>query len=114
MPIFDPLFLCVQKACFNQRKTWFLCAQNPTLKVLEKQELVKLGYVEGYRKNKYIYLTEKGREICQRKVEPLIQTENAAFSRLTEKEQVQLVALTRKYSDALKEESAGYRKDADV
>ena len=29
MPIFDPLFLCVQKACFNQRKTWFLCAQNP-------------------------------------------------------------------------------------
>ena len=29
MPIFDPLFLCVQKARFNQRKTWFLCAQNP-------------------------------------------------------------------------------------
>ena len=43
MPIFDPLFLCVQKARFNQRKTWFLCAQNPIcLGKLQRQSLTEM------------------------------------------------------------------------
>lgn len=76
------------------------------LKVLEKKEIVQLSFIEGNRKSKHISLTDKGIQMCRQIVEPLVCAENAAFARLTEDEQKQLIALTRKYSNALKKETA--------
>ena len=93
-------------------ETWRCSPQtiNSALKVLEKKEIVQLNFAAGNRKNKYIHLTDRGMELCEQLVEPLIEAENLAFSVLTVEEQENLIALFQKYSDALDNEIQLHRK----
>ena len=50
----------------------------------------------------HISLTEMGNKMLQQWIYPLIQSENEAFSALTEEETTQLLSLHRKYVKALR------------
>lgn len=75
---------------------------NSALKRMEKQGLILLDAVPGNQKNKLIKLSEKGREIIEKAIAPLVEAEQKAFQGLKHKEKAALFALTRKYTQLLK------------
>ena len=75
---------------------------NSALKRMEKQGLILLDAVPGNQKNKLIKLSEKGREIIEKAIAPLVEAEQKAFQGLKTKEKAALFALTRKYTQLLK------------
>lgn len=75
---------------------------NSALKRMEKQGLILLDAVPGNQKNKLIKLSEKGREIIEKAIAPLVEAEQKAFQGLKPKEKAALFALTRKYTQLLR------------
>ena len=69
------------------------------------RKLEKAGYLvltRGHGRQMHISLTEMGNKMLQQWIYPLIQSENEAFSALTEEETTQLLSLHRKYVKALR------------
>ena len=75
---------------------------NSCLKALEKSGTVRLGFLEGSRKSKQIYLTQQGETIADRVVAPMIRSENEAFASLTPDEQQSLLRITQKHNALLR------------
>lgn len=74
------------------------------IKSLEGKGLIELSFVEGSRKNKMASLTDAGRELSGRIVDPAAMAEFRALEALSTQEREQLVALMRRYADALARE----------
>lgn len=77
---------------------------NSALKSLETKELVAISYAEGSRKNKDVALTTTGKHFCDQYITPALHAELRAFSALTSDERLQLMSLTRRYTNALAKE----------
>ena len=77
-------------------------------------KLEKEGYltlVSGKGRNKYIRLTDLGRELIEKKLLPLIRIENDAFNCMTAEECAQMLALNQKYAQALRQGLSSYPED---
>lgn len=77
-------------------------------------KLEKEGYltlVSGKGRNKYIRLTDFGKELIEKKLLPLIRIENDAFNCMTAEECAQMLALNQKYAQALRQELSSYPED---
>ncbi len=71
--------------------------------------LVKAGYLylqqqPGAHRGKAIMLTEAGRELCRRTIQPVLEAERRAFSRMTSKQRSKLLALAELQCSFLQEE----------
>lgn len=77
---------------------------NSALKTLESRELIGLAFCEGSRRNKVATLTAAGAEFAERNIRPAMRAEERAFGALSDEEREALLALTRKYTDALESE----------
>lgn len=77
---------------------------NSFLKRLEREGMVRLEDAPHDRRSKYVVLTEHGRSLSARVVEPLLAAEERAFAGLSEDERRALLALTRKYLTLLRQE----------
>lgn len=77
---------------------------NSFLKRLEREGMVRLEDAPHDRRSKYVVLTEHGRSLSARVVEPLLAAEERAFAGLSEDERRMLLALTRKYLTLLRQE----------
>lgn len=75
---------------------------NSAIRKLEREGIVYLG--TDSRKNKPIRLTEKGKALAEEKVVPVLEAEKEMFSSWDEKERQELMRLTKKYLDQLKEQ----------
>lgn len=71
------------------------------------KKLMGEGYLrlaEGRdRRSKHLVLTERGESLMRRTVDPVMAAETAAMNTMTEAEQVQLLALQRRYNAALRQ-----------
>ncbi len=77
-------------------------------------KLEKDGYltlVSGKGRNKYIRLTDSGKELIEKKLLPLIRIENEAFNCMTAEECAQMLALNKKYAQALRRGLSTYPED---
>ena len=77
-------------------------------------KLEKEGYltlVSGTGRNKYIRLTDSGKELIEKKLLPLIYIENDAFNCMSTEECVQMLTLNKKYAQALRQGLAAYPED---
>ncbi len=77
---------------------------NSSLKNLEKQGLIVLNAIPGNHKNKLVVLTEKGKQMTQRIIFPLISAEQRTFQGFEKKERESLLSLTDKYVELLQKE----------
>ncbi len=77
------------------------------IKGLVKQGLLALEAVPGNQKNKRIVLTDKGKDMVQRVISPLILAEQRTFQSLEEKERAALLSHTQKYVELLRREVNG-------
>ncbi len=77
---------------------------NSVLKNLEKQGYIALEPVKGNHKTKVIVLTEKGKDLTEKVISPLIHAECRAIQGLKEEEQKALLSVTKKYADILRTE----------
>lgn len=77
---------------------------NSFLKRLEREGMVRLEDAPHDHRSKYVVLTEHGRSLSARVVEPLLAAEERAFAGLSEDERRALLALTRKYLTLLRQE----------
>lgn len=80
-----------EKEAFTQREIceyWFYTPQtvNSALKNMTEEGLLILRAEEGNRKNKRIYLTEKGKETVEAIVVPLMDAERRALAAIGEQE----------------------------
>lgn len=71
------------------------------IKNMEKKGLIDLICQTGNKKNKYIHLTETGKELSNRIMVPLLDAEEKAFDMLSKEEQDILIPLWQKYANAL-------------
>ena len=71
------------------------------IKNMEKRGLIELTCQTGNKKNKYIHLSEAGKELIDRIMVPLVKAEEEAFGMLSEEEQDVLLPLLQKYANAL-------------
>ncbi len=53
----------------------------------------------------HIFLTDKGKELADRKIQPVIHMENHVFQEMSEEESHELLRLTRKYKELLQKKS---------
>ena len=85
---------------------WFYAPQtiNTALKSLEEKGLIFLAFVPGSKKNKQILFTQAGKEWIQKKVVPLVHSEERSFERLDKDEQEKLLSITQKHITLLEEE----------
>lgn len=98
-----------QEQTYTQREfclEWFYNPQtiNSALKGLERQGLIKLSLMPGNRKNKQICFTEKGKELAEKVIVPLMKAEQDSFSNLNKAERELLLSVTQKRIRLLKEE----------
>lgn len=77
---------------------------NSSLKSLESKGLISLEFEEGSRKNKVASFTDAGRTFSQERIVPAINAEAAAFGTLCERDQEEIVRLTRAYAMAVREQ----------
>ena len=75
---------------------------NSCLKSMEKSEIVRLELADGNRKSKCILLTNRGKEMVDRIVAPLVEAENKALGALEVTERQQMMELTRKHNSLLR------------
>lgn len=75
---------------------------NATIKNWRAQGYLELLPLLDDKRQKYLQLTAHGQKFAEEIITPLNQYESEAFTKLTEAEQVQLLALTRKYHANLK------------
>ena len=98
-----------EKEAFTQREIceyWFYTPQtvNSALKNMTEEGLLTLRAEEGNRKNKRIYLTEKGKEIVERIVVPLMDAERRALAAIGEQEAEVFLQTMKKHTELFREE----------
>ena len=98
-----------EKEAFTQREIcdyWFYTPQtvNSALKNMTGEGLRVLGAEEDNRKNKRIYLTEKGKETVERIVVPLMDAERRALAAIGEQEAEILLKTMKKHTEFFREE----------
>ncbi len=76
---------------------------NSAVNRLLKEEYVYLEQMAAARNNKQIFLTEKGKKFCKEYISPVVEAEEKAFNRLSEKEQEIYLAIGIKHNEYLKE-----------
>ena len=76
---------------------------NSSIRNLEQEGCLSL--VHGHGRELHIHLTEKGKQISDTKVLPIVQWEQEALMKMTPEERRLLVSLTRTYLDHLKQNS---------
>lgn len=74
---------------------------NSAIKSLEAKGFIALDYEPGSRKNKTVCLTEAGRAFVERYVRPAKAAEERAFCTLEPEERAMLLALSRKFANAI-------------
>lgn len=70
------------------------------------QKLAREGVLwleSGRARTVHVYLTEEGKQIVKEKIEPILQYECAVFEEMPSKEREELLRLSKKYLDSLKE-----------
>lgn len=77
---------------------------NSAIKVLERQGLVGLVFVEGSRKNKAVQFTPVGYELARDIIEPFIQAEQNSFLGLSEQEREMLLSTIKKHISIFRNE----------
>lgn len=94
---------CTQKELCE---SWFYSKQtvNSTLKQLEERGILKLELAPGSRKNKQIFLTEKGEQLTEEKILPVMKAEYRALAGFDDEERRAFLNLARKYIDQLRTE----------
>ena len=97
---------------FTQREIceyWFYTPQtvNSALKHMTEDGLLILRAEAGNRKNKKIYLTEKGQEIAKQIVDPLMDAEHRALAAIGEQETEVFLQTMKKHTELFREEIAG-------
>ncbi|MBQ2747563.1 MAG: winged helix DNA-binding protein [Firmicutes bacterium] len=82
---------------------WSISKQtiNSALKSLEKEGVVTLSSTEENKKTKYITLTEKGIEMVEKFIKPLMIAELAAFEMMGKEETREYLRLNKIYAETL-------------
>lgn len=75
-----------------------------SIKILARDGYVKLEYPENNRKNKYIYLTEKGAALSVSTADKIVEAENTAFNSLDAAERETLLKLFERLETSLNNE----------
>ena len=107
------ILYCIREReeAFTQREIceyWFYTPQtvNSALKNMTEEGLLLLRAEEGNRKNKRIYLTEKGKEIAEKIIDPLMDAERGALAALGEQETEAFLQTMKKHAELLRGEVA--------
>ncbi len=100
-----------EKEAFTQREIcdyWFYTPQtvNSALKNMTEEGLLTLRAEDGNRKNKRIYLTEKGKETVESIVVPLMEAERRALAAIGEQEAEVFLQTMKKHTELFREEIA--------
>ncbi len=100
-----------EKEAFTQREIcdyWFYKPQtvNSALKNMTEEGLLTLRAEDGNRKNKRIYLTEKGKETVESIVVPLMEAERRALAAIGEQEAEVFLQTMKKHTELFREEIA--------
>lgn len=74
---------------------------NTALKNLEAEGIIRFEALNQSRKNKQIFLTDKGLAFAQRTVIPFMEMEKRAFGALDDKEREEFLRLTQKHLNLL-------------
>lgn len=74
---------------------------NTALKNLEADDIIRFETLERNRKNKQIFLTDKGLAFAQKTVIPFMEMEKRAFGALDDDERKEFLRLTKKHLDLL-------------
>lgn len=105
------ILYCIRerKEAFTQREIceyWFYTPQtvNSALKNMAEEGLLVLRAEEGNRKNKRIYLTEKGKETVEKIVVPLMDAERRALAAMGEPEAEVFLQTMEKHTELFREE----------
>ena len=105
------ILYCIRerKEAFTQREIceyWFYTPQtvNSALKNMTEEGLLTLRAEEGNRKNKRIYLTEKGKETVEKIVVPLMDAERRALAAMGEPEAEVFLQTMEKHTELFREE----------
>lgn len=77
---------------------------NTALKNLEADGIIRFEPLEQNRKNKQIFLTDKGIAFAQKTVIPFMEMEKRAFGALDDEERKEFLRLTQKHLDLLRME----------
>lgn len=76
---------------------------NTSVKNLEKSGYIKFKQDKG--NNKQIFLTLSGKKLAEKKITPVINVENNVFADMLPGERQELLKITKKYVDLLKEKA---------
>ena len=76
---------------------------NTSVKNLEKSGYIKFKQDKG--NNKQIFLTLSGKKLAEKKITPVINVENNVFAVMLPEERQELLKITKKYVDLLKEKA---------
>ena len=106
------ILYCIQereKEAFTQREIcdyWFYTPQtvNSALKNMTEEGLLTLRAEEGNRKNKRIYLTEKGKETVEAIVVPLMDAERRALAAIGERETEVFLRIMKRHTELFRGE----------
>ena len=105
------ILYCIREReeAFTQREIceyWFYTPQtvNSALKNMTEEGLLILRAEEGNRKNKRIYLTEKGKETVERIVVPLMDAERRALAAIGEQETEVFLQAMKKHTQLFRGE----------
>lgn len=79
---------------------------NTAIHKLEKDEILYLKDGEG--RNKTVFLTDKGRNLVDEKVKPLLEAEDALMHSWTAQEREELVHLSKKYLYDIREKMKSF------
>lgn len=82
---------------------------NTAIHKLEKDGILFLEDGEG--RNKTVHLTEKGKQIVCDKVKPLLDAEDAVMHSWTMQERKELVRLSKKYLDDIREKMKSFMEE---
>lgn len=103
------LYVIVELGCGCTQKDivemYYMSKQtiNSSIKKLEKAGYIKFKQDKG--NNKQIFLTSSGEKLVEKKITPVINVENNIFEDMTPEESNELLRLTKKYVDLLREKS---------
>lgn len=97
--------LLFREECTQSNLSSFTGLNRKTIhSVVRKLERQGILFLErGIRKGKAIRLTPSGEEFAEEKVRPVIQADEAVMAAWSEEDRAELLRLTRKYHDDLKE-----------
>lgn len=98
---------CLGDGCLQKEicSTAYISKQtvNSAIHKLEQEGYLRLKPGKG--RDMHIHLTASGKKLTRDTILPVIEMENRAFAKMKESERTQLLQLSRKYMDYLREES---------